>query len=74
MGTFFTKLRAFFPQILHYDTLFPPLHETLYAGRAKIFTEASQLFTQPVSQPVVHKTASSECILQATKKLEVGEC
>ena len=70
------------PQILHYSTnpplsthFFSPLHETLYAGRVKLFPETSQLFTQPVSQLVVaHKTSSPECILQGINKMEVGGC
>jgi hypothetical protein len=48
------------------------LHETLYAGRVKLFAEASELFTHAVFQfVVVRKTASLECILEGTKKMEV---
>ena len=51
------------------------MRETLYTGRVKLFAEASNLFTHAVFQlVVVRKTASSECILQGSKKMEVGGC
>jgi hypothetical protein len=47
----------------------------LYADRVKLFAEASLLFTHAVFQlVVVRKTASSVCILQGAKKMEVGGC
>jgi hypothetical protein len=47
----------------------------MYAGRVKLFAEASELFTHAVFQfVVIRKTASSECILQGAKKMEVGGC
>jgi hypothetical protein len=49
------------------------LREALYAGRLKLSVEASELYTYAVFQFVdVRKTASSECILQGAKKMEVG--
>jgi hypothetical protein len=50
MGTFFTKLRLFFHKASFIiNTLFPPLHQTLYAGRVKLFAETSEIFTHAVS-------------------------
>jgi hypothetical protein len=49
------------------------LRQTLYAGRVKLFAEASELVTDAVFQlVVVLKTASSERILQGAKNMEVG--
>jgi hypothetical protein len=68
MGTSFSKRRLFFHKVSIIKTLFPPLCETLYAGRVKLFAEASELFTHAVFQLVViRKTASSECSLQEAK-------
>lgn len=53
-------------------TLFPPLGETLYVGPLKVCAEASEIFTHAVFQHVVDRqTASSECMLQGAKKMEV---
>jgi hypothetical protein len=43
----------------------------LYAGHVKLFAEeASKLFMHAVVKAiVVHKTASSQCILQEVKKM-----
>jgi len=50
MGAFFTKLRLFFHKVSFIiNTLFPPLRQTLYAGRVKLFAEASELVTHAVS-------------------------
>ena len=44
---------------------FPPWHETLYAGRIKLFAEVSDLFAHAVFRLiVVCRTASPKCILQ----------
>jgi hypothetical protein len=60
VGTFFTKLRLFFHKVSITNTLFPPLRQTLYAGRVKLFAEASELFMHAVFQlVVVRNTASS---------------
>lgn len=57
------------------NTLFPPLHEMLYAGHIKLFAEALELFMHTVFQLVViRKMASLECNLQGTKKMEAGGC
>jgi hypothetical protein len=41
MGTSLTKFRLFLPKASFIiNTLFPPLRETLYAGRVKLFAEA----------------------------------
>jgi hypothetical protein len=76
MGTSFTKLRLCCPWRLSYQHNFTYLLETQYAGRLKLFAEASELFTCSVFQLtfVVHKTASSHCILQEARKIEVGGC
>jgi hypothetical protein len=70
IGTSFTKLRLFFHKVYFFiNTIFPPLSQTLYAGRVKLFAEASELVTHAVFRlVVVRKTASSECILQGAKK------
>jgi hypothetical protein len=40
MGTFFTKFSLFFHKVCFtINTLFPPLHEMLFAGCVKLFTE-----------------------------------
>jgi hypothetical protein len=72
MGTSFTKLRLFFNKVFYtINTFFPPLRETLYAGRVKRFAEASKFSTHAVFQlVVVRKTASSNCIHQGAKKME----
>jgi hypothetical protein len=45
------------------------LHETLSAGRVKLFAEESELFTHGAFQlVVVRKTASSMRILQEAKR------
>jgi hypothetical protein len=43
----------FSQSLLHYQHIFPPLREMLYAGHVKLFAEASELFTQDVFQLVV---------------------
>jgi hypothetical protein len=48
MGTCFIKLRLFFHKVSSIDTLFPPLLETLYAGRLQLFAGVSHLFTYAV--------------------------
>jgi hypothetical protein len=71
LATSFTKLTLFSHKVsISINTLFPPLRETLYAFRVKLFAEASEFFTHAVFQVVVvvRKTASSECILQGAKK------
>jgi hypothetical protein len=47
------------------------MRRTLYVGRVKLFTEASELFMNEVFQLVLRKTASSERNLQGVKKMEV---
>lgn len=57
------------------STFLPLLRETLYAGRVKFFAEESKHFTHVVFYVVIiRKTASSECILQWTKRMEVAGC
>ena len=55
------------------DTLYARVRETMCVGRVKLYAEASELLTHAVFQlaVVVRKTASSECILQESKKVEV---
>jgi hypothetical protein len=76
VGISLTKLRLF-SHTLSYNvnTIFSSLRETLCAGRVKPFAEASERFTHVVLLlTVVGKTASSECILQGAKKMEVRGC
>ena len=57
------------------DTLYARVRETMCVGRVKLYAEASELLTHAVFQLVVfRKTASSECILQGSKKVEVCWC
>ena len=65
-STSFTELILFFHKVSFViNTLFPLVRETLYAGRVKLYAEASELLTHAVFQfDVFRKTASSECILQ----------
>jgi hypothetical protein len=45
MSTSFTKSGLFFHKVSFIiNPLFPPLCETLYAGRVELFAEASELF------------------------------
>lgn len=75
MGTAFTALRLFLHGVCFIiNILFPRMRETLYAGRVKPSAEASGLYTHAVFQPVVRKTASSECILQWAKEMGVRGC
>jgi len=69
-----TKLRLFSHRVFFIiKTLFPPLHEALYAGTGKLFAETSELFRHAVFQlvvgVVVSKTASSEVSLQGVKNV-----
>ena len=78
-GTPFTTLRLFLNKVsFAINILFPPIRETLYVGRVDPSAEASGLFTHAVLQlvvvVVVRKTASSECLHQGTKNMEVGGC
>jgi hypothetical protein len=50
MDTSFAKLKLLFRNVFIINTLFPPLHETLYAGRMQLFVGASYLFTLSVSR------------------------
>ena len=61
-------MKLFFHKVSITIILFWPLRETQYAGRIKLFAEASVLFTNAVFQLiVVGKTASSECVFQGAK-------
>ena len=74
MGISFTKQRLFSHKVTFtIKTISPLVHATLYAGRVKLFVEASELFTTAVFQLVLfRKTESSECNFQGAKKMEVG--
>jgi hypothetical protein len=51
MGTFFTKLKLFFHTVSFIiNTLYPSLHEMLYAGHLKLLAEVSELFMHAVLQ------------------------
>ena len=73
MGTRFTKFSLSAHKVsVIFNTNFPPLHEMLYAGRVKLFAEASELFTHAIFYLMfVSRTASSERIFQGTKTSEV---
>ena len=50
------------------------MHETLYVGCVISVLRHRQLFTHAAFQLVVYRVAaSSECIFQGTKKMELGE-
>jgi hypothetical protein len=73
MGTSFTHLRLFLHKVFIIDALTPPMYEILCVSRINSLVEASKVFTPTVFQIVVfRKAASSECILQESKKMEVG--
>lgn len=76
VGTSFKQLRLISHKISSsINTRFTLLCETLYAGSVKFFAESSEIFMHVVFHLVfVLTTASSECILQGAKKMEVGEC
>jgi hypothetical protein len=77
VGISFTKLGLFFHKLAFIiNIIYPLLREILYAGLEQLFAEVSELFTHAVVQVVVFvvpKTASSECILQGAKNMEVRE-
>jgi hypothetical protein len=68
MGTSFTNFRLFFHTLFIINTLFPLLHETLYAGHIKLFTEVSELFTPAFSSH--HHSQNSILGGQSDGKLE----
>ena len=76
MCTYVTKLRLFcheFSFII--NTRLPTLRKELNTFRAQLFAEAPKLFPHDEFQHVlVRKTASSECILQGAKNMEVRGC
>jgi len=78
MGTSFMKFRLFFHKVsLIISTLSPPLHMTLHAGHEnlELSAEASELFTHTVLHlTIIYKIASSDCIFQGAKKVEVRGC
>jgi Na+-driven multidrug efflux pump len=69
-GATLTNVRLFFHKIFFYmNIVFPHLPQTLYAGRVKLFFEASEFFLLLVFQLFVDgKTASSKSVLQGTNK------
>lgn len=50
VSTSFTKLQLVLHKVFIINILFPPLHETLYASRIKLFAEALELIAQAVFQ------------------------
>ena len=69
-GFILDKFEIIFSQILlHNQHTFPPLRQTLYAGRITLLAEASELSTHVAPQfVVVRKTTSSDCVLQEAKR------
>jgi len=47
-GYMLYKVEIIFPRSLQYQHTFPPVLETLYAGRLQLFDGVSQLFTYAV--------------------------
>jgi hypothetical protein len=76
MGTSFTQLRFFFHKVSFLiNAVFPPLRETLHAGRVERFAESSEFFTRAVfTARRLPQNGVSEFILQGAKKMEVGGC
>jgi hypothetical protein len=73
MGTSITKFRLFFSQnLLHCQHTYSILLETLYAGRVKLFAEASEFFSCALFQLVVLRKSSSEFILQGMRKNKIS--
>ena len=74
MGISYIKHRLFFRKVSSaIKTISPLVRGTLYAGRAKLFAEASELLANAVFQVVfLRKTSSSEYNLQGAKQMEVG--
>jgi hypothetical protein len=73
MGIFFTKHGLFFQKVSFIiNTISPIVRRTLYVGRVKFFTKASERFTNQVFQLVLRKTASSERTLQGEKRWKSG--
>jgi hypothetical protein len=74
LGKFSANSRLFFST--KYSSLLispphPPLHGELFAGRVKLFDEASALSTHVVFQLVIfRKTSLSECVLQGGQEHE----
>jgi hypothetical protein len=73
MGTSSTKLRLFLHKVFFIiNAGFPPLPEMLYASHRKLSVEVSDISINAIFQIIiVHTVASSECILQVAKILEV---
>jgi hypothetical protein len=75
MGTSYTKLRLFFHKAsVIINTLYPPLHATLYAGRVKLSLKRLSSSRTLFQLVVARKMASSEFTLQGAKEMEVGGC
>lgn len=62
MTTYHTNFRLFFHKVsLIINILFPPLHQTLFAGQVNISAEVSELFTHNVFQVFfIHKMVAKE--------------
>jgi hypothetical protein len=74
-GHILGKLRLFFHKVSSViNTSFTLLRETLYAGRVKLFAEGRSSTRTLFQFVVASKTASSDCILQGPKKMQVGGC
>ena len=72
--TSFTKLQLYFHKVsCIINTLIPPFRETLYAGRIKLFAEASKLADVVFRSSPSNKTVLYQRILQGAKKIEVVE-
>jgi hypothetical protein len=67
MGTFFTKFKLLF--II--NTLFPPLHQMLYASHIKVFADMSELFIHTVFQ-LIHCLQNSVLGLNLLKGQKDG--
>ena len=60
MGAFLTKFKLLFHQVSFIiNTLFPPLHQMLYAGHIKLFGDTSELFTHTHTHTHTHTLSLS---------------
>ena len=74
MCSSFTKLRLFFHKVFSIiNTLFPPLRETLYAGRAKLSDERRSSSRAPRFSPSSSGSPWS-APFRGTKKMEAEGC
>jgi len=63
IGTSFTKLGLFFHKLFFViNIVFPPLYETLYADRVKLFAEASKFLMHAVIRTSSSTKRCPQCV------------